>query len=128
MSNSAFENFYVYRSLHSDESWGAIIIGSHTHLPNCDFLIKVEAHNEKEAIAKGKVLYDKIHKFDSTKNNIKYFAGAALRSVVSAACDSPKALAEIHADTVAHITRTSMRIALAMNKEYEQYFESIKTE
>lgn len=128
MNSSCFENFYVYRSLHSDESWGAIIVGSHSSIPNCDFLIKVEATNEREAITKGKTLYDKIHKFDSVKSNVKYFAGAALKSVVSAVCDSPKALAEIHNDTVSHITRTSMRLAIAMNREYEQYFESIKDE
>ncbi len=75
------EKFYVYRSLHRDESWGAMILCDSTvaRLPNIDFGMRVFATNEKEAIGKAKMVYDRIHAYDSDKENMRRFVAASLK-------------------------------------------------
>jgi len=78
------ESFYVYRSLHSDESWGAVLLGSSTkNLPNIDFGMRVFAQNEKEAIARALKLFEKYHRFDTSKKNVKEFMTAAIESIAN---------------------------------------------
>ena len=75
---SALEHYYVYRSLHSDESWGAVLsISSTGKLPNLDFGMHIYARNEKEAIGRARDIYERVHKLDSSRDNIKRFAAAA---------------------------------------------------
>lgn len=110
------EKFYVYRSLHNDESWGAIImVGEMPHgLPNIDFGMRIFARNEKEAIAKGKLNYDKIHTYDSDKENIRRFAASALKTFTERGEDSELA------------AKNAIKYAVQLNKEYNEYFRSLE--
>jgi len=77
------EKFYVYRSLNNDETWGAVTLHNYLSiLPNVDFGMRIFAKNEKEAIGKAKATYDKIHVYDSDKENIRRFAAAALKHFI----------------------------------------------
>jgi hypothetical protein len=105
------ETFFVYRSLHSDESWGTVLgDASISNLPNADFVMKVFANNEKEAISKARKLYDKIHHYDSDKDNVRRFACAALKAMVSK-----------HSD-VEQAAMAAMRYAIEMNDEFTKHF------
>lgn len=124
-SASALETFYVYRTLHSDESWAAILgCCSVSALPNIDFGMMVFAANEKEAIARGRELYEKIHKWDSDRDNVRRFAAAALKSVtahyIQRSPNERPGGGEL--DALAKIT---MDMAIAMNKEYKSHFERL---
>lgn len=121
------EKFYVYRSLHSDESWGALLIGSETTLPNCDFLMKVYAVNETAAIARARHLYETIHKNDSKRDNVKRFAAAALKSTTRMLCrDIQKSDDSVASDEqVEAAAKLAMRLAVSMDNEYESYFKKI---
>ena len=77
--NNNLEKFYVYRSLHSDESWGAVLLpGDICRLPNIAFGMKVYASNEKEAVSQAKQVYERIHIYDNDKKNIREFVCAIL--------------------------------------------------
>lgn len=79
------ETFYVYRSLHSDESWGATLATSGIKsLPNIDFGMTIYAKNEKEAIYRARTLYERIHQEDSEKSDIKDFTKEAMNALVNA--------------------------------------------
>jgi len=114
------EKFYVYRSLHHDESWGAIIMtstnGMPHGLPNIDFGMRVFARNEKEAITKAKLTYDKIHSFDSDKENIRRFAAAALKQCI------------LKYETREMAAREAMQIAVQTNNEFNKYFAELTKE
>ena len=85
---SNLETFYVYRSLHSDETWGALLGCSNVCiLPNVDFGMLVYARNEREAILRGRELYERIHKNDSDKDNIRRFVYSALRQAMEEGLD-----------------------------------------
>jgi len=116
MNGNMLETFIVYRSLHSDESWGAVLGGSPiSNLPNADFVMKVFARNEKEAISRARLLYEAIHKYDSDRDNIRRFACAALKSVVA------HDMASGHNPEEAAIC--AMEYALKMNEEFTKHFE-----
>jgi hypothetical protein len=115
MEDMALEKFYVYRSISRSESWGAVIFGGESKLPNIDFGMKVFAVNEKEAIAKAKEAYDKIHAYDSDKENVRRFAAAALKAIVQ----NDTSINEEIAATKA------MVYATALNVEYTKYFSAL---
>jgi hypothetical protein len=107
------ETFFVYRSLHSDESWGTVLGDAPiSNLPNADFVMKVFATNEKEAISKARKLYDKIHHYDSDKDNVRRFACAALKAMVG-----------IHDPETAGIQ--AMKYAIGMNSEFTKHFNEL---
>ena len=108
------ETFFVYRSLHSDESWGTVLGDSPIgRLPNADFVMKVFATNEKEAITKARRLYDKIHHYDSDKDNVRRFACAALKAMVGQHSDAEAA------------GREAMKYAIGMNSEFTKHFNKL---
>lgn len=113
---TSLEKFYVYRSLNNNESWGAVVIGydSLDKIPNIDFGMRIFAINEKQAIAKAKSTYDKIHAYDSDKENIRRFAAAALKSLVKADLKPDQAAAQ------------AIVYAVQTNNKYNSYFEKRK--
>jgi len=116
MNDPGLERFYVYRSLNPDESWGAVICeGNLDKLPNIDFGMRVFAVNEKEAIARAKKEYDKIHAHDSDKENVRRFAAAALKHFILN--ESPEVAA-----------KKSMSCAIALLEQYNTYFQGLKDE
>jgi len=116
------ETFYVYKSLHSDESWRAILSGGNIkELPNIDFGMRVFALNEKEAIARARSLYEKIHTYDSDKENIRKFAAAALKYTLS-----KYSITDGLNDKIKNISQITMKIAIGLNDEYNKYFEQLK--
>lgn len=122
MDGNALETFFVYRSLHSDESWGAVLGCSPIRkLPNADFVMKVFARNEKEAISRARILYEAIHKYDSDRDNIRRFACAALKSVVKHDLRQDRPNPEYAASC-------AMDYALRMNEEFSRHFDAIKVE
>lgn len=81
--NQDLEAFFVYRSLHSDESWDATITSAQiSSLPNIGFGMRVFAKNKKEAITRGRYLYEKIHKLDSDIDNVKQFMSSILSGLI----------------------------------------------
>ena len=113
-SDPDLESFYAYRSLLSDESWGAILSECHvSRLSNIDFGMRVYAKNEKEAISKARRIYDEIHKHDIDKENLRRFAASALKTVLTRY--NTKILNGNEIKEVAGIT---MKIAIALNKEF----------
>jgi len=127
-SAGSLDTFYVFRSLHSDETWGAILaIQEANKLPNVDFGMKIFAKNEKEAIARGRDLYEKIHKWDSDKDNIRRFAAAALKSV-SAKLFENSLVKDINNKRVEAMAKMAMRLAIATNREYTKHFKDINNE
>lgn len=112
---SNLEYFYVYRSLHSDESWGALLgCSAAGNLPNIDFGMIVYATNEKRAIARARDLYEKVHKYDSDKDNLRRFTCSALKAAVEAG-KSPEEAAT-----------SSMKYAKRMNEVFRKHFEETK--
>lgn len=120
------EKWYVYRSLHSDESWGAVIIDTGAILPNCDFLMKVFAKNEKEAIARGRNLYEKIHKFDTTIENMRRFLSATVKST-SDALIAEKGLGMLaeNPNEIEIATKVAMDLAVSLNNQFEKFIKKI---
>jgi hypothetical protein len=115
------EKFYVYRMLDEESRWGAVILGDKLteRLPNLAFGMKVFAPNEKEAIAKAKVVYDRIHAYDSDKENIRRFASAVLKSFsVYARGAADKEIAEMATEV--------MKFAAKTNEEYNKYFRELE--
>lgn len=119
---SPLETFYVYRSLHSDESWNAILIDSTVrNLPNITYGMRVYAANKKEAIDRARRLYDKLHAHDNDKINIREFMSAALRSMTRYLYS----LKEVTPEKISEIAKISMNLATESNREYNEYFDSI---
>jgi ribonucleotide reductase alpha subunit len=122
VENENLETFYVYRSLHSDESWGAIVASSTINkLPNADFCMKVFARNPKEAIARARNLYEKLHKYDNSKKNIRYFTAAALRPITEGLVNSKDGFTSIERNA-----DIAVRIAIATNEAYNKYFQELE--
>jgi len=120
---SPLETFYVYRSLHSDESWRAVLAdGNLRKLPNIDFGMRVYAINEKEAITRARYLYEKIHAYDSDKENVRRFAAAALKST-SAHYIGRGPLSSISDEDIKKLAVVTMRMAVELNEEYNRHFE-----
>ena len=106
------EKFYVYRSLHSDESWGAVLLpGDICRLPNIAFGMKVYAISEKEAISKAKQTYDKIHIYDNDKKNIREFVKELLVSAPA-----------VYTDNLNEI----MSCAVEMNEIFKKHFKELE--
>lgn len=115
MDNSFLEKFYVYRCLGEEEKWGALILDSGLDkLTNVAFGMRVFANNEKAAIGRARDLYEKIHKYDSDKDNIRRFACSALKKMISSSADPKK------------VARTSMEYAIAMNEVFKAHFENLE--
>ena len=127
MTDSKLETFYVYRTLNpGDESWGAIIgLKSTLSLPNLSFGMKVYAVNEKAAIARGRDLYDRIHKFDNDKDNIRRFAASALKTNIKIYAGSIEGPNEKQLEDLASV---SMNMAVTLNKQYRKYFDELALE
>ena len=119
--NSDFDKFYVYRSLHQDESWGALILDSSTlnNLPNLSFGMKIYARNEKEAIIKAKLVYDKIHAYDGDKKILSEFMAVALGPLVWFQGDKN------YPDIVAEKSLNYAKVAL---KQYNEHFNELEKE
>lgn len=111
------EKFYVYRSLHSDNSWGTVVFGSDVcKLPNVSFGMKVFAKNEIEAVSKAKEAYDRIHGLDMSKENIRKFSSAALRAlIVSPSISDPE-----------EISQKALEYAIQMNQKFREHFGEIE--
>lgn len=125
------EAFYVYRSLHSDESWGAVIVGDHCKLPNCDFLMKVFDTGERRAIARARKIYEQVHKFDTKRDNVKRFAAAALKSTSAnmvKRIDMHNAPEDVKEDWTKTAASVAMKFAIALEEEYESYFKKLELE
>jgi hypothetical protein len=120
--NNSLESFYVYRSLNSDETWGAVLADSDIRkLPNIDFGMLVFAVNEKEAIIRGRLLYEKIHAYDSDKENMRIFTAAVLKSASKHYID--KGIADGQINDLAKITT---RIAAKVNEEFNKHFQKLQ--
>lgn len=122
MDSNSLETFYVYRSLHSDESWGAALgCGTIASLPNIDFGMTVYASNEKEAIARARDLYERIHHLDSDRNNVREFAKEALNSVVRSKLRKGEKIEGKEKE----IAKSTMKVAVEMNDEFKRHFENV---
>lgn len=122
MNESHLETFYVYKSLHSDESWGAILGGASVNvIPNIAFGMTIYAKHEKEAISRARDLYERIHYLDNDKRNVREFAKEALNSVVRAKL---KGGGDIEGKEE-EIAKSTMRVAVEMNREFERHFEDV---
>ena len=119
MSSSDLEVFFAYRSLHSDESWGAVLgCAEVSTLPNIDFGITVYARNEKEAVTRARDLYERIHQFDSDRNNVREFAKEAFNSIIDK--DYNRFL-----NSSKEVTSMAVNAAVEMNDEFKRYFEKV---
>lgn len=118
------EKFYVYRELGDVSKWGALILGDTLpdRLPNLAFGMKVFAVNEKEAITKAKEIYDKVHAYDSDKENIRRFASSALKSYTN------RYNMDMREVDIENTAKAVMKIAIKMNEEYNKYFEELEKE
>jgi hypothetical protein len=123
VSDVELEAFYVYRSLHSDESWGAVVKcgKAMAALPNVDFGITVLANNEKKAIARGRDLYERIHKLDSDRSSIREFAKEALNSIIEVKKSELGSIQGYEQE----IAQTAMKLAVEMNDEFKRYFDNV---
>jgi len=81
----------------------------------------VYAMNEKEAIARAKDLYERIHHLDSDRNNIREFAKEALNSVVRSKLRNGEEIEGKEED----IAKSTMKVALEMNYEFKRHFEDV---
>jgi len=125
---SPLEKFYAYKSLHSDESWGAMLaIAGLYKLPNVSFGMMVYAINEKEAISKARVLYERIHKWDSDKDNVRRFVTAALNEMLQTYKekhpDMPLDQWEYHL-----IGDMAVRSAVETNQSFVKHFDKLEEE
>lgn len=121
MSN--LETFYVYRSLHSDESWGAVLASSNIcKLPNIDFGMVVYATNKKQAISRARDLYERIHASDSDRKNVREFATCVLGAVSRAMLKNGGSFD----GKEEKITRSALSIAVKMNEVFNEYFYNIE--
>lgn len=116
--DSRLETFFAYRSLHSDESWGAVLGSSQVNsLPNIDFGMTVFANNEKEAIARARDLYEKIHRFDSERGDMREFAKEALNAILRRQ--------ESIEGSEKEVVKSAMKAVKEMNDEFNRYFENV---
>lgn len=128
INETMLEAFYVYRSLHSDESWGAILsTASAKELPNVDFGMTVYATNEKRAIARARDIYEKIHKFDSARDNIRRFAAATVKSVAKIHLERSNRT-KLEDGDVDNIAQETMKVALGLNKKFQEHFDKLEEE
>jgi hypothetical protein len=110
--SQTLEKFYVYRSLHNDESWGTVLLSSIvSKLPNISFGMKIYEKNEKAAIAKAKEVYSKLHMYDNDKKNIREFVTSILHYFLDM-------------DPVAAASK-AMTYAIEMNSKYKEYFRNL---
>jgi len=111
------EKFYVYKTLGIDNKWGALIMSDTMaeRLPNLSFGMKIYAQNEKLAITKAKETYDKLHTYDSDKENVRHFVPSALKLFITRVGDISKVDTNI-------VIKEVVKIAVGMNKEYLKYF------
>jgi len=113
------ETFYVYRSLHSDESWGALLADAPIYkLPNIDFGMIVYAENRKQAISRARDLYEKIHANDSDRKNIREFSTCVLGAVSRAMLKNGGSFD----GKEEKITKSALNIAIKMNEAFNEYF------
>ena len=109
-----FETFYVYRYIGLHEKWDASLAERFTQeLPNISFGMKIFAQNEREAIAKGKLAYDKIQSGYSHRVNVKEF----MRSIASSVYTK---------ETLDHTNESILDVSIKLVRDYEQYCEKIK--
>ncbi len=102
------ETFFVYKSLHSDDSWGAVIVSQSAKLPNSSFLMKVYAVNEKEAIVKGQEAFNKINKRDR-HSDLRFFVSSALQSIKTFSKDRVE------------IAKQAVELGGAVDKAFDDY-------
>jgi len=115
------EKFYVFRRLNSlDETWGAVVLGDSIEhkLPNIDFGMKIFAENEKVAIARAKIEYDRIHQSDSKKHNVKAFTAAIIGHLMD----------RIPRLEPKHAAQMAVEYAEATAGEYDKFVERLEGE
>lgn len=124
------ETFYVYRTLNEDdESWGAILgIKAAMSLPNIDFGMTVYAINEKAAISRGRVLYDRVHQRDSDKDNIRRFAASALKVTSKGLQDYTERGVCPDRNQIDIMAMITMEMAVSLNDEYKKHFVKLDNE
>ena len=118
------EKWYVYRSLHSDESWGAMLIDAREVLPNCDFVMKVYATNEKEAIGRGRDLYEKVHKNDGKKDNIKRLTASTISTVLAKVYENSDGPV-LNDNTIHDVAVLAVKLAVKADEEYEKAVKNL---
>jgi len=84
-------------------------------LPNVSFGMRIFAINETEAIARAKKEYDKIHAYDSDKENVRRFAAAALKTLIEIV-------------PTADVVEKTMKYAVDLNDKYTEHFKRIEDE
>ena len=125
MDSNELETFYVYKSLHSDESWGTVMGECPANrLPNICFGMKVYAKNEKHAIARARDKYEQLHACDSDKNNIKRFACAGFGENIRSADGDISSLG-LKSETAALRT---LAYARKLNDKYKELCKELDRE
>lgn len=125
-SGGPLETFYVYRSLLPNESWGAVLAECKIiHIPNINFGMHIFARNKKEAIARARDLYERIHIYDSDKKNISKFTAAALKTISKYLTLEPGENISNKLQTIAEL---AIQLAVQTNKKYNEYFRKLSEE
>ena len=117
------ESFYVYRSLHSDESWGAVLLGSSIiALPNIEFGMRVFAKNEKEAVARARDLYERHHRFDTKRKNVKEFMTTILGSMPTIYYN------DLNIPLIEEVINNTLKMSIKADEAYSKYFKELEEE
>jgi len=124
MKSIQLDTFYVFKMLGSDESWGVVLDGTSVgRLPNVRFGIKIEAHNEKEAIHLARQAYERTYRYRCSKSNVRKFASSALIAVMQNALKNNNH--SFSDGDVKAITQSVMNVALQLNDSYENHFNEM---
>ena len=119
------ESFYVYRSLHSDESWGAVLSQSTTcRLPNISFGMKVFAKNERAAIIRARNLYERYYGSESSERMISSFATEAIGPIVAESVRN----VNFNETMMRNAAKLVMKFSIVMEEEYRKHTEEVKDE
>ena len=125
LSEIDLESFYVYRSLHSDESWGAVLSQATTYkIPNISFGMKVFAKNEREAIIRARNLYERYYGSESSEKMISSFAAEAIGPVVAESVRN----VNFNDAMMRNAAQLILKFSVIMEEEYRKHKEEIRDE
>jgi len=125
LEDSSLDSFYVYRSLHSDESWGAILSQCNTFkLPNISFGMKVYARNEREAIIRARDLYERNYNPTGIQKVALAFASESIAPIIAKSMRETNFNPTIMKDAAKLI----MRFSHAMEQEYRNHLKELHDE
>lgn len=116
------EKFYVYKELKNDNCWGAVIANKSSKIPNCSFLFKTYAKNEKEAVGNVRKIYDTLYKNQNTENNIRKFVSSVIKDMLA---NKEFPVANEFVDLlVVEKVKLSIKTYNIMDKELNKYFSN----